>query len=41
MSISIDSKWLTKHRGWEDILSECVGVLVILSPWPQSEDVWE
>lgn len=33
MSISINSKWFTEHRGWEDILSACVGVLIILSPW--------
>ena len=38
MSISINSKWFTEHRGWEDILSACVGVLIVLSPWIAGAD---
>ena len=38
MSISINSKWFTEHRGWEDILSACLGVLIILSPWIAGTD---
>jgi hypothetical protein len=38
MSISTNSKWLTEHRGWEDILSVCVGILIILSPWIAGAD---
>lgn len=37
MSISIDSKWLTEHRGWEDILSACAGVLAIFELWQDDQ----
>ncbi len=38
MSISINSSWFTEHQGWEDILSACLGVLIVLSPWTAGAD---
>ncbi|MPZ09790.1 MAG: hypothetical protein GEU89_06210 [Kiloniellaceae bacterium] len=33
MSLVIERKsWLAEHRGWEDVVSACLGVLIILSP---------
>lgn len=33
MSLIIERKgWLARHRGWEDVCSACLGVLIILSP---------
>lgn len=33
MTITIDrSGWLTEHRGWEDVCSAVLGVLILLSP---------
>ncbi len=33
MSLIIERKgWLAQHRGWEDVCSACLGVLIILSP---------
>ena len=32
MSISIQSSWITEHRGWEDVFSAILGVLIVLSP---------
>jgi hypothetical protein len=33
MSLVIERKsWLAEHRGWEDVVSACIGVLIILSP---------
>lgn len=38
MPISIDSKWFTEHRGWEDVLSALIGVLIVSSPWIAGAD---
>lgn len=38
MSISINGKWFTEHRRWEDIFSACLGVLIVLSPWIAGAD---
>ena len=27
-----DRRWLTEHRGWEDVCSAFLGVLIVLSP---------
>ena len=32
MSVSIQNSWITEHRGWEDIFSAVLGVLIVLSP---------
>jgi hypothetical protein len=33
MSLVIERKsWLAGHRGWEDVVSACLGALIILSP---------
>ena len=32
MNTSAEKGWLTEHRGWEDICSAGLGVLILLSP---------
>ncbi|MBO6521196.1 MAG: SPW repeat protein [Rhodospirillales bacterium] len=32
MSLSVQQNWFTEHRGWEDVVSIVLGILVVAAP---------